>query len=442
MKVMKFGGTSVGSPERIKNVAALVTKSGEQTFVVLSAMSGTTNALVEICNHLYRKEKTQANKLIDTLEEKYRNHIDELYENETWREKTHAYAREVFEYLRSFTNDIFTSYEEKNILAQGELLSTTMMTTYLTEQNIKAMLLPALDFMKTDKYGEPDQPYIGKKLTELMDTHQGYQIYVTQGFICRNAFGETDNLQRGGSDYTASLIGAALQSEEIQIWTDIDGMHNNDPRIVEKTSPVRQLSFEEAAELAFFGAKILHPTCIQPAKDSGVPVRLLNTMQPEAEGTLISQETCTGTIKAIAAKDDMTAITVHAGKGTPVSTFLKQVFDAFEHYQTPIDIACTSQGGVTLSFNDNRHRDDIVEELKNIGTVETKPDCCVICVVGDLFSQEAGYDAVILNTLRDIPVKMVSYGASEHNISLLVSMTDKKEALQRLSNTLFYHTEP
>ena len=436
---MKFGGTSVGSPERIKNVAELVTKSGEETFVVLSAMSGTTNSLVEICNQLYKKEAAQANELIDNLEKTYHKHVDELYTTPTWRESTHSFIQETFAHLRTYTNDIFTSYEEKNILAQGELISTTMMTNYLTEQNIKAVLLPALDFMKTDKNAEPDLPYIKEKLTHLMNIHKGYQIYITQGFICRNAFGETDNLQRGGSDYTASLIGAALQLNEIQIWTDIDGMHNNDPRFVDRTSPVRQLSFEEAAELAIFGAKILHPTCIQPAKDAGVQVRLLNTMQPEAEGTIINKETCTGKIKAIAAKDDITAVTIHAKKAMSASSFLKQVFDTFEHHHTPIDIACSSQTGAIVSISNDKHINDIVEDLEKDCSLQVEPHQCIICAVGNMVCKNNGYTTVILETLKDIPVKMISHGASEHNVSLLVPMTNKKEALQRLSDTLFYN---
>ena len=281
---MKFGGTSVGSPKRMKNVASLVTRSGEQTFVVLSAMAGTTNTLIEIADYLYKKNPEGANEVINTLEEKYMQHVDELYDTDEYKAKTRQFLASEFEYIRSFTKELFTSFEEKCIVAQGEIMSTNMVVNYLQEQGVHAVLLSALDFMRTDKNAEPDPRYIKEKLSAIMTDNEGYQIYITQGFICRNAYGEVDNLLRGGSDYTASLIGAALNAEEIVIWTDIDGMHNNDPRIVDKTDAVHQLNFEEAAELAYFGAKILHPTCIQPAKYAGIPVRLKNTMEPDAYG--------------------------------------------------------------------------------------------------------------------------------------------------------------
>ena len=303
---MKFGGTSVGSPERMKGVASLITKSGEPTFIVLSAMSGTTNTLIEISDYLYRKNPEGANELINNLEQKYLGHVEELYSTEEYKQKTRQFLSEEFNYLRTFTKDLFTSFEEKSIVAQGEVLSTNMVVNYLQEQGIKATLLSALDFMRTDKNAEPDGQYIKEHLTAIMDENQGYQIYITQGFICRNAYGEVDNLQRGGSDYTASLVGAAINAEEIQIWTDIDGMHNNDPRVVEKTEAVRQLNFEEASELAYFGAKILHPTCVQPAKYAGIPVRLKNTMDPDAEGTIIDNTLVRRKIKAVAAKDNNT----------------------------------------------------------------------------------------------------------------------------------------
>ena len=301
MKVMKFGGTSVGTPQRMKDVAQLVTRSGEPTFVVLSAMSGTTNSLIEISNYLYKKNPEGANEVINTLERKYMKHIDELFSTDEYKEKTRQFLLEEFNYLRSFTKDLFTSFEAKSIVAQGEIMSTNMMTNYLMETGTKAVLLNALDFMRTDKNAEPDTQYIKDKLGKILDDNKGYQIYVTQGFICRNAYGEVDNLQRGGSDYTASLVGAAINADEIQIWTDIDGMHNNDPRVVDKTEAVRQLNFEEASELAYFGAKILHPTCVQPAKYAGIPVRLKNTMDPEAEGTIIDNVLVRGKIKAVAA---------------------------------------------------------------------------------------------------------------------------------------------
>ena len=294
MKVMKFGGTSVGSPERMKSVSQLVTRSGEPVFVVLSAMSGTTNSLVEISNYLYKKNPEGANDVINRLEQKYMGHVEELYSTDEYKQLTREFLKGEFQFLRSFTKDLFTSFEEKSIVAQGEIISTNMVVNYMKEQGINAVLLSALDFMRTDKNGEPDPGYIKEKLAKVMEENEGYQIYLTQGFICRNAYGEVDNLERGGSDYTASLIGAAINADEIQIWTDIDGMHNNDPRIVDKTEAVRQLHFEEAAELAYFGAKILHPTCVQPAKFAGIPVRLKNTMEPDAPGTIIDNVTVRG----------------------------------------------------------------------------------------------------------------------------------------------------
>ena len=300
MKVMKFGGTSVGTPERMKEVTKLVTSSNDPVFLVLSAMSGTTNSLVEISDYLYKKNPDGANEVINSLEQKYMKHVEVLYSTDEYKNITRDFLLNEFNYLRSFTKELFTSFEEKSIVAQGEMMSTNMVANYMKEQGINAVLLNALDFMRTDKNSEPDPLYIKEKLTKILDENKGAQVYITQGFICRNAYGEIDNLQRGGSDYTASLAGAAFGAEEIQIWTDIDGMHNNDPRIVEKTEPVHQLHFEEAAELAYFGAKILHPTCVQPAKYAGIPVRLLNTMDPTAEGTTISNTTETGRIKAVA----------------------------------------------------------------------------------------------------------------------------------------------
>ena len=343
MKVMKFGGTSVGSPSRMKEVTKLATSSGEPVFLVLSAMSGTTNSLVEISDYLYKKNPDGANEVINALEQKYMRHVEELYSTDEWKEKTINFLRDEFNYLRSFTKELFTSFEEKSIVAQGEVMSTNMVVNYMKEMGYNAVLLNALDFMRTDKNSEPDPLYIKEKITKTLQENSGAQSYITQGFICRNAYGEIDNLQRGGSDYTASLIGAAINAEEIQIWTDIDGMHNNDPRIVEKTEPVNQLHFEEAAELAYFGAKILHPTCVQPAKYASIPVRLLNTMDPTAKGTTISNKTEYGKIKAVAAKDNITAIKIKSSRMLLATGFLRKVFEIFESYQTPIDMVCTSE---------------------------------------------------------------------------------------------------
>ncbi|WP_270532111.1 aspartate kinase [Segatella copri] len=437
MKVMKFGGTSVGSPERMKGVASLVTESGEPTFIVLSAMSGTTNSLVEISDYLYKKNPEGANEVINNLEKKYMQHVEDLYSTDEMKKTTREFLQGEFNYLRSFTKDLFTSFEEKSIVAQGEIMSTNMVVNYLKEQGVKAVLLSALDFMRTDKNAEPDPQYIKEKLSAIMEENQGYQIYITQGFICRNAYGEVDNLQRGGSDYTASLIGAALPADEIQIWTDIDGMHNNDPRVVEHTEAVRQLNFEEAAELAYFGAKILHPTCVQPAKYAGIPVRLKNTMDPKADGTIIDNVIVRGKIKAVAAKDNITAIKIKSSRMLLATGFLRKVFEIFESYQTPIDMIATSEVGVSMSIDNDAHLNDIVNELKKYGTVTVDSDMCIICVVGDLDWSNVGFETIATDAMKNIPVRMISYGGSNYNISFLIKEKDKKQALQNLSNVLF-----
>ena len=436
MKVLKFGGTSVGSAQRMKDVAKLIT-DGEQKIVVLSAMSGTTNTLVEISDYLYKKNPEGANEVINKLEAKYKQHIDELFSTEEYKQKTLEFVKSVFDYIRSFTKDIFTLFEEKVILAQGEIISTNMVTNYLCEQGVKAVLIPALEFMRTDKNSEPDLNYIREKLALQLEANPGQEIYITQGFICRTAYGEIDNLQRGGSDYTASLIGAAVNASEIQIWTDIDGMHDNDPRVVDKTSPVRQLHFEEAAELAYFGAKILHPTCVQPAKYANIPVRLLNTMEPSAPGTLISNETEKGKIKAVAAKDNITAIKIKSSRMLLAHGFLRKVFEIFESYQTPIDMVCTSEVGVSMSIDNTKHLNEIVNDLKKYGTVTVDHDMCIVCVVGDLEWENIGFEAKAIQAMRNIPVRMISFGGSNYNISFLIRESDKKTALQSLSDVLF-----
>lgn len=435
MKVLKFGGTSVGSAQRMKDVAKLIV--GEKNLIVLSAMSGTTNSLVEISDYLYKKNPDGANEIINKLSQKYFGHIDELYATEEYKEKARELVTFHFDHIRSFTKDLFTLFEEKVVLAQGELISTGMMNLYLQEQGVNSVLLPALDFMRTDKNAEPDPVYIKEKLNRLLEENAGADLYITQGYICRNAYGEIDNLQRGGSDYTASLIGAAIKAEEIQIWTDIDGMHNNDPRFVKGTSPVRHLHFEEAAELAYFGAKILHPTCILPAKINNIPVRLLNTMQPDAPGTLISNATEKGKIKAVAAKDNITAIKIKSGRMLLATGFLRKVFETFENYQTPIDMVTTSEVGVSVTIDNCKHLDEIVNDLKKYGTVSVDEDMVIICVVGDLEWENVGFEDSIIHAMKDVAVRMISYGGSNYNVSLLVKASDKQRALQALSDHLF-----
>lgn len=441
MKVLKFGGTSVGSAQRMKDVSKLITSDGQPKIVVLSAMSGTTNTLVEIADYLYKKNPEGAHNIINRLEQQYLAHIDQLYSTDEWRQKTETFLKEEFDYLRSFTKTLFTSFEEKVILAQGEIMSTNMVTNYLLEQGVKAVLLSALDMIRTDKNAEPDFNYIREKTAEQLSANPGYDIYITQGFICRNAYGEIDNLLRGGSDYTACLIGAVVDAEEIQIWTDIDGMHNNDPRIVDGTEPVRQLYFEEAAELAYFGAKILHPTCIQPAKFAGVPVRLLNTMDPLAPGTIINNRMHRGTIKAVAAKSGITCIGIQSSRMLLAHGFLRKVFEIFETYKTSIDMIATSEVGVSVTIDNRSNLNDITAELKKYGTVTVEENMCIICVVGDLSTQNVGFETLATDALKQIPVRMISYGGSSHNISFVVAESDKKRTLQALQQILFTYND-
>ena len=436
MKVLKFGGTSVGSAQRIKDVAKLIC-NGSQNMVVLSAMSGTTNALVEISDYLYKKNQDGANEIIIRLTKKYADVIEALYQTKEYRDKALQGVMSCFDTIHAQVKDLFTLFEERIILAQGELMSTAMMHLYLQESGVNSAILPALDFMRTDKDAEPDPIYIKEKLLALMEQNKDADLYITQGYICRNAYSEIDNLQRGGSDYTASLIGAAILSEEIQIWTDIDGMHNNDPRIVSNTSPVRQLNFEEAAELAYFGAKILHPTCILPAKLNNIPVRLLNTLQPDAPGTTISNSMEKAKIKAVAAKSDIIAIKIKSGRMLLATGFLRKVFEIFETYRTPIDMVTTSEVGVSVTIDNPNRLEDILNDLKKYGMVTVDKEMVIICVVGDMEWENVGFEARIVSALKDIPVRMISYGGSNYNVSLLVKASDKNRALQALSEHLF-----
>lgn len=436
MKVLKFGGTSVGSAARMKNVANLIL-NGEQKIVVLSAMSGTTNSLVEIADYFYKNNTSGALERINMLEHTYSDVISELYSTEIYLNKAQEIILSHFDYLRSFSKSVFTVFEEKAILAQGELLSTNMFQLYLEENGANSVLLPALDFMRIDKNSEPDNAFIAENLKKILAENPGKDIYITQGYICRNFYGEIDNLQRGGSDYSASLIGAAIKADEIQIWTDIDGMHNNDPRYVVGTKPVPMLHFEEAAELAYFGAKILHPTCILPAKLHNIPVRLLNTMDPAAPGTIISNKRKKGIIEAVAAKDGITAIKIKSGHMLLAYGFLRKVFEIFESNQTPIDMITTSEVGVSVTIDNTRKLEEILNDLKKFGTVTVDRDMVIICIVGDMDYELVGFQAKVINALKDIPIRMVSYGGSNYNISVLIKAEDKKKALNLLSEALF-----
>ncbi|QII71952.1 aspartate kinase [Apibacter sp. B2966] len=437
MLVLKFGGTSVGSAERIKNLAEL-TKGQKPKIVVLSAMSGTTNALVEISQALYEKNTSKAKELIQSLEDKYRKEIKDLYKNETIAKKGNELLDDYFNYIASFLDlPIFTSKEEKIILAQGELLSTHMFHFYMSEIGEKTILLPALKFMRINKDGEPDFPYIEERIKEEIKKYPDIDFFITQGYICKNAQGDIDNLQRGGSDYTACIIGAVIDAEEIQIWTDIDGMHNNDPRFVNKTHPINELSFDEAAELAYFGAKILHPTCILPAQKRGIPVALKNTMQPEAKGTLIGNINTPEGIRAVAAKDGIYAITIKSGRMLLAYGFLKTIFEIFDKYKTSIDMITTSEVAVSLTIDNPSNLEYILKELREIANVEYEKDQTIIAIVGNIAKNESGYAVKILEALKNIPLHMISYGGSEHNISVVIDSKSKKEALQALNTTLF-----
>lgn len=436
MKVMKFGGTSVGSPSRMKDVVELVRSRG-RNIVVLSAMSGTTNTLVTVTDYLRGGNRMGAAETLTSLKNKYSGVIEELFSSSLQKEKGKRIVDGIFNDLFSYTPENLTESGEKEILSKGELLSTNLVTLYMEELGIKAVLLPALSFMRKNSDGEPDSDYIKHNLLAALEANPNAEIFLTQGFICRDINGNVDNLERGGSDYTASLIGAAVGAEEIEIWTDIDGMHNNDPRFVENTSPVSELHFDEAAELAYFGAKILHPTCVLPAKYANIPVRLLNTMDPDAPGTLIFNALPNRAIKAVAAKDGITAIKIKSSRMLLAYGFLRKIFEIFEVYHTPIDMIVTSEVGVSVTIDNEHKLNDILEELRKLGTVTVDRDMVIICVVGDLEWQNRGFEAEVVNALKDVPVRMISYGGSNYNISLLIKASDKVRALKLLSNHLF-----
>ncbi len=438
MKVVKFGGTSVGSAARIKLLADIVFDE-ERKVVVLSAMSGTTNALVKITEHLYNNEKEEAKLLISNLEETYQQTVEELFDTQEFQQKGQELIASHFTYIREFTTDTFHALQEKAILAQGELLSTALFHFYLSEQGKPSVLIPALSFMRIDKDSEPDLFYIGENIKREIGQHPENKVFITQGYICRDAYGEIDNLRRGGSDYSASLIGAALKVEEIQIWTDIDGFHNNDPRFVENTSPIRRLSFDEAAELAYFGAKILHPASIHPAKLKDIPVRLKNTLEPKDEGTLITSafERTGRKIRAIAAKDGITAVKIKSGRMLLAHGFLRKVFEVFEVYETPIDMITTSEVAVSLTIDDDSRVEHIVTDLKKYGAISIEKDLTIVCVVGDFSEDYSGIAHEVLAAIKDIPLRMISYGGSSYNISLVVQKEHKQKVLNQLSSSLF-----
>ncbi|MFD3407051.1 aspartate kinase [Aquirufa sp. HETE-83D] len=439
MQVWKFGGTSVGKPERMKSIRQLITEDGQPKIVVLSALSGSTNTLLSISESLNAGNPSEAKLKASELRAHYDQFLTELYSTPAGLGQGQAIVAKEFAFIDSLiATSPYTVKQEKEMVALGELLSTQIFEAFLQEEGISSALLPALDFMVIDEDNEPVLKIIEQKLATVLAPVKDKQIFVTQGFICRNPAGEVDNLKRGGSDYTASLIGGAIQAEEVQIWTDIDGMHNNDPRIVKNTFPIRELSFAEAAELAYFGAKILHPSTITPAKLKGVPVRLKNTMEPSAFGTLISEKSTDVEIKAIAAKDNITAIYIHSTRMLNAYGFLKRVFEVFEKYKTPVDMITTSEVSVSVTIDQTTHLDAIMSELREFAELED-PDMnqVIVCIVGNFWADKEGIAIKVLEAIKKIPIRMISYGASEHNISLLVDASHKNDALNALNEGLF-----
>ena len=434
---MKFGGTSVGRPERMHQVKDLITRSTEPTLVVLSALSGTTNALVGIGEALAAADKALAKERIDSLHAHYLNFYPELLKSPAARTKAEDILKEHFEFLNILLKISFNEAIQRDILAQGELLSTKLFHTLLEELGVSSVLLPALDFMSIDENSEPELGKISERLKAQLSQHPDQRLFITQGYICKNHRGEVDNLKRGGSDYTASLVAAAVQASVCEIWTDIDGMHNNDPRVVDRTRPIAELSFDEAAELAYFGAKILHPASIWPAQLHNVPVRLLNTMDPAAAGTLIKAEVAETGVKAIAAKDGITAINIKSSRMLLAYGFLRRIFEVFEAFKTPIDMITTSEVAVSVTIDDLSHLDQIVEELRRFGTVEVDPNQAIICVVGNQVAETKGAITAVMDSLVDIPVRMVSFGGSKHNVSILVDAQFKVQALKSLNEGVF-----
>jgi aspartate kinase len=437
MKVMKFGGTSVGKPERMHHIVSLVTKETEPTIVVLSALSGTTNALVEIGTNIAKGDRNAAKQTIDKLEAHYQDFIAQLVKKPEALAKAKSIIGEHFEFLNIILKISFSEALSKDILAQGELLSTKLFCVHLEEQGIQHALLPALEFMTIDSYDEPQIGSIKVKLSQLLQQHKDTKLFVTQGYISRNARGEVDNLKRGGSDYSASLIAAAINATVCEIWTDIDGMHNNDPRVVKKTVPIEQMSFDEAAELAYFGAKILHPASIWPAQMYKIPVRLLNTMEPEAKGTLITELAGSVGVKAVAAKDNIIAIRIKSSRMLLAYGFLRKIFEVFEKYRTPIDMITTSEVAVSLTIDSSVYLDEILKELEPFGTTEVDHNQTIISVVGNEISQTTDMVKKLFGSIMNIPVRMVSYGGSPHNISLLISADHKTQILQQLNKGMF-----
>jgi aspartate kinase len=436
MKIMKFGGTSVGNPDRMKSIIPLI-DGEDKVIVVLSALSGTTNSLVEISDLLHAGKTEEASQKNEALRSKYFKVVEDLYSTESFKKENHELVNSHFDYIGDCISNAFTKLQEKAILARGELISTSLFHNLLSERNIKSVLLSALNFMRIDKDGEPDAFYIAENFRRELNNYPDEKIIITQGFICRNAYGEIDNLKRGGSDFTASLIGAAINASEIQIWTDINGFHNNDPRFVENTSVIREISFDEAAELAYFGAKILHPSSVNPAREKNIPVRLKNTMDPQDEGTLITSSHILQDYKAVAAKDGISVLRIKSDRMLMAYGFLRKVFEIFEAYKTPIDMITTSEVSVAVTVDNPQYITQISNDLKELGSVEVEQDQTIICIVGDFRTERTGSAPEIFEALNSIPLKMIAYGGSPYSISLLIDSRDKINALKLLNKYLF-----
>ena len=440
MKVLKFGGTSLASAEKIRSVVELISDD-EPKIVVLSAMAGTTDTLVEITNYLLKNNKDTASELTSSLEKEYKKTVEKLYKTEEYKSKAMGMVLSHFNHIRSFFYKYYSQHQMKSVLAQGELLSSSLLHLVLEEEGKNSALLPALNFMRMDRTEEPDEFYIKENLERELQPYPNTRLFITQGYICRNAFGEIDNLKRGGSDFTASLIAAAVNAEELQIWTDITGFHNNDPRYVKNTHTIRELSFDEAAELAYFGAKILHPSSVLPCKLKDIPVRLKNTMKPEDEGTLISNNTSEGDIRAVAAKDGIIAIKIQSHRMLLAYGFIRKVFEVFEMYKTPVDVITTSEVAVSVTIDSPENLESILNDLKKLGTVELEQEQSIVCVVGNLQADKKGLVAKIFNALSEIPIRMISYGGSPYNVTFLVNTENKTKTLSALNKNLFGHEE-
>ncbi len=436
MKVLKFGSASIATADKLRTVASIVSKE-QGNIIVLSSMRGTAEALAEISDYLYRKNQEGAVEIINKLEKQYMDLVVSLFDRDEIKSLAIELISSKFNYIRTFTKDLFTLFEERVVMAQGELISSELFYLYMQDRKINAVLIPALDFMRTDKNAAPDPVYIKDKLLALLEASKDADVYITQGYICRNAYGEIDDLRKGGSDFSASLIGVAVDAKEVQIWADVYSMQNNDPRYVKGTTPIRQLNFDEAAELAYFGSKILHPSSILPAKLADIPVRLKNTEFPESAGTLISNTTEVNVIKAVGARDNITAIKIKSGRMLLAHGFLRRVTEVFENYQTSIDMLATSEIGVSLTIDDNRNLQAIVDDLKKYGTVSVDPDMVIVSVIGDLESEDSGIAVDIMGSMNEIPVRMLSYGGSKYNFSFLIHKKDKEKTLQILNDKLF-----